>query len=111
MSPTRRGDVWWVAFGPSTGGEIQKTRPAVVVSNNAANAVLNRLVCVPLSRQTSKVYRSEALVRVGTTAAKAMADQIATISVQRLRAQLGAISETDLRAVEDAILRHLAIRR
>lgn len=111
MSPTRRGDVWWVAFGPSTGGKIQKTRPAVVVSNNAANAVLNRLVCVPLSRQTAKVYRSETLVRVGTIAAKAMADQIATVSVRRLRAQLGAISETDLRAVEDAILLHLAIRR
>jgi mRNA interferase MazF len=111
MPPMRRGEVWWVAFGPAIGGEIQKTRPAVIVSNNAANAVLNRLVCVPLSRQTSKIYRSEALVRVGAVAAKAMADQIATVSVQRLRAQLGAISESDLRAVEDAILRHLAIRR
>jgi mRNA-degrading endonuclease toxin of MazEF toxin-antitoxin module len=37
-SPTRpvarRGEVWWVAFDPTLGGEIYKTRPAVIVSND-----------------------------------------------------------------------------
>lgn len=111
MSPTRRGEVWWVEFGPSVGGETQRTRPAVVLSNNPSNAVLNRVVVVPLSRRVAKVYPGEARVNAAGTQAKAMADQIATISVRRLRARLGAISDTDLRAVEDAILRHLAIRR
>ncbi|MBZ5621889.1 MAG: type II toxin-antitoxin system PemK/MazF family toxin [Acidobacteriia bacterium] len=32
-----RGEVWWVNFDPSLGGEIQKTRPAVIVSNDASN--------------------------------------------------------------------------
>jgi hypothetical protein len=52
--------VWWVSFDPSVGGEARKSRPAIVVSNNAANAVLNRIVVVPLTSQTDKIYPSEA---------------------------------------------------
>ena len=41
--PPLRGEVWLVSFDPSVGGEIQKTRPAVVLNNDTANAVLNRI--------------------------------------------------------------------
>src|SRR5216110_2584420 len=107
----RRGEVWWVSFDPSIGGEIQKTRPAVVVSNNAANAVLNRIVVVPLSLQTSKLYPAEALVSINGRQSKAMADQIMTASTRRLQDKIGGLSRPDMRAVEDAILLHLGIRR
>ena len=111
MQPILRGDVWWVSFDPSVGGEIKKTRPAVVLSNNAANSVLNRVVVIPLSSQTAKVYPGEALVTVGGQAGKAMADQITTASKQRLRNRLGSLSPDDMKAVEDAVLLHLSIRR
>jgi mRNA-degrading endonuclease toxin of MazEF toxin-antitoxin module len=39
----KRGEVWWVNFDPSVGGEIQKRRPAVIVSNDASNKHLNRI--------------------------------------------------------------------
>jgi mRNA interferase MazF len=112
MSPTiKRGEVWWVAFDPSIGGEIRKTRPAVVLSNDAANSVLNRFVVVPLSSQAEKLYPSEARVTIGGKPAKAMADQIMTASRLRLRNRLGQLRSDDLDAVEEAVLLHLGIER
>jgi mRNA interferase MazF len=100
-----------VSFDPSIGGEIQKTRPAVIVSNNAANAVLNRLVVVPLSSQTRKIYPAEALVTLNGEQRKAMADQIMTVSKQRLNSKLGTVSARDMEAIDKVILLHLAIYR
>ena len=107
----RRGEIWWVAFDPSLGGEIRKTRPAVVVSNNAANAALNRVIVVPLTSKTEKVYPGEAMITLNGEPRKAMADQIMTASKQRLRSRLGELSHSDVVAVENAILLQLGIRR
>jgi len=107
----RRGEVFWVSFDPSTGGEIQKTRPAVVLSNDAANRALNRLVMVPLSSKIDRIYPAEAVVSVGGRQSKAMADQIATVSKLRLRQKLGRISSEDLERVEAAVLLHLDIQK
>jgi mRNA interferase MazF len=107
----RRGEVWWVSFDPSVGGEIRKTRPAIVLSNNAANAALNRVIVVPLSSQTAKLYPGEAVVTLNGEQSKAKADQIATASKQRLRNKAGSLSAADLAAVEKAVLVQLGIRR
>lgn len=107
----RRGEVWWVAFDPSVGGEIQKTRPALVVSNNAANAALNRLIVIPLTSKTAKVYPGQTMVTLNGEALKAMADQLTTASKKRLGSKLGDMSPYDVAAVEAAILLHLGIRR
>src|SRR5271157_6357810 len=88
----RRGEVWWVSFDPSVGGEIRKTRPALVLSNNAANAALNRVNVVPLTSQTEKLYPGEALVTLNGEQSKAKADQIATASKQRLLNKAGNLS-------------------
>lgn len=39
----KRGDVWWVNFDPAVRGEVRKERPAVIVSNDAANKNLNKI--------------------------------------------------------------------
>ncbi len=107
----RRGEVWWVSFDPSVGGEIHKTRPAIIMSNNAANSMLHRVIVVPLTSQTTKVYPGEALVTLNGEQRKAMADQIMSAAKQRLRAKLGGLSMPDVTAVENAVLLQLGIRR
>lgn len=107
----RRGEVWWVSFDLALGGEIQKTRPAIIVSNNAANAVLNRLIVVPVTSKAERVYPGEAVIEINGQQSKAMADQITTASKIRLRNKLCTLTVADLNLVEDAILFQLGVRR
>lgn len=107
----QRGEVWWVEFDPAVGTEIRKMRPAVIVSNNAANRNLARVVVVPLTSNTGRQYPGEAVVTVSGKSSKAMADQIMAADKSRLRNQLAALSKADMLAVEDAIKIHLALPR
>jgi mRNA interferase MazF len=99
----RRGDVYWVNFDPAIGGEIRKQRPAVIVSNDAAVRAQNRVQVIPLTSNVAHVHRWEALIQVGGAPRKAMADQIRTVSKERLSERVGALSRTDILLVEQAI--------
>jgi mRNA interferase MazF len=105
----KRGEVWWVEFDPSVGSEIRKTRPAVILSNDAANRHLGRVVVIPLTSNTGRRYPGEALVTVGGQSSKAMSDQIMAADKGRLRNQLGELSASDLLAVEAAVRLHLGL--
>ena len=107
----RRGEVWWVEFDPAVGSEIRKTRPAVIVSNDAANRNLARVVVVPVTSNTGRIYPGEAVITVGGHSSKAMADQIMAADKARLKSQLDTLSKADMLAVEDAIKVHLALPR
>jgi len=105
----KRREVWWVNFDLSVGGEIQKKRLAVIVSNDASNKFLNRVQVVPLTSKTDRLYPSEALVVLEGKESKAMADQLATVSKLRLFKRVGILSQEDMGRIEEAIKIQLGI--
>ena len=105
----RRGEIWWTSFEFSSGGEVRKTRPAVVVSNDDANSILNRVQIVPMTSNVRRVFQSEALVRIGERYSKATASQITTADKARLRERIGKVSEAEMEAIENAIRMQLAL--
>lgn len=107
----KRGEVWWVEFDPSIGSEIRKTRPAVIVSNDAANNNLSRVVVIPLTSNAAHLYPGESLVTIGGKQSKAMSDQIMAADKSRLKSRLAALSKSEMALLEDAILLHLGLPR
>jgi mRNA interferase MazF len=99
----KRGEVWWINFEPSIGGEIRKKRPAIIVSNDIANRNLNRVQVVPVTSNVIRLYPSDALIVLEDRQCKAMADQLTTVSKLRLINKLGEITFNELVAVELAI--------
>lgn len=105
----KRGEVYWVNFNPSIEEEIQKVRPAIIVSNNSANRYLNRVQVVPLTSNTNKVYPGEVLVTVDGKTGKALANQLSTVSKMRLRTHFDTLNKSDLIKVEQAIKIQLSL--
>ena len=105
--PVRRGEIWWVSFDPTQGGEIRKTRPAVVLTADALNRARRTVVVVPLS--TGPLPRRP--IVVGTpfagTGSVAVCDQVRAVDKRRLTRNQGRLSVADLRSVEDG-LRHIS---
>jgi len=100
-----RGSVWWVEFDPAVGSEIQKTRPAVIVSNDMANKFLARVVVIPLTGNVSRLYPGEAVVTVNGNKNKAMTDQIMSADKSRLKNKIAVLSDNDMVSIETAMKR------
>ena len=87
----RRGEIYFAALDPTVGAEVQKTRPVVVVSNNAANRASSVVTVVPLTSNVARVFPFEVLLpaaRTGLTKdSKAMAQQVRTLDKERLNAR------------------------
>jgi len=107
-----------VDLNPARGAEADKRRPAVIVSNDAANrtaAVLGRgvLTVVPLTSAVARVYPFQVRVPSGTAGlsrdSKAQAEQVRAVAVERIGARLGSVPEDLMTSIDRALRLHLAL--
>lgn len=96
------GAVWLVAFDPAVVGEVRKTRPAMILSNDDANAVLNRVQIVSVS-SIQALYLAEAYVLLNGRRRTTMADQITTVTILRLRRRMGQLGREGIEAIERVV--------
>jgi mRNA interferase MazF len=114
----RRGEIFLVDLEPAQGAESNKVRPAVIVSNNAANRSAERngrgiVTVVPVTSNTSRVYPFQVLLPAGegglTVDSKAQAEQVRSIDYARLRRRVGAITPASLGRLDEALRTHLGL--
>ena len=112
----RRGDIHLVDFEPAVGSEAGKRRPAIVVSNDAANAMATRfrrgvVTVIPLTSSVSRVYPFQVLLpatRTGLSVdSKAQAEQVRAVAVERIGDRMGLVPYTLMKQVDDALRIHL----
>ena len=114
----RRGEICLVDLDPTRGAEASKRRPAIIVSNDGANAAAERLgrgvvTVVPVTSNTARVYPFQVLLDATTTGldrdSKAQAEQVRSVAVERVGPVLGELSEELVLALDDALRLHLQL--
>jgi len=113
-----RGELRMVDLEPVRGAEADKRRPAVIVSNDAANGTAARLgrgvlTIVPVTSNVERVYPFQVLLPAGTAGlrrdSKAQAEQVRSIDANRIGEQLGRLPDVLMTSLDDALRLHLAL--
>ncbi len=114
----RRGEVRLVDLDPARGAEASKRRPAILVSNDAANATAARLArgvltVVPITSSVKTIYPFQVALPSGTGGlpvdSKAQAEQVRSIAVERIGALLGHVPASVMASIDEALRVHLSL--
>ncbi len=113
-----RGEVRLIDLDPARGSEANKRRPAVIVSNDRANATASRLgrgvvTVVPVTRNTSWVFPFQTLLLSADTGlrvdSKAQAEQVRSVTVERIGPVVARLAPSLMAELDDALRLHLQL--
>lgn len=109
-----RGDIYYAGLDPTIGSEVNKKRPVIIVSNDAANKVSNLVTVIPLTSTTHKIYNFEVLLGRDESGlkknSKAQCQQIRAVSKQRLdKNPVGKVSAEKMQSIDKALRLHLGL--
>jgi mRNA interferase MazF len=114
----RRGEIVTVNLDLARGSEASKTRPAVIVSNDAANATASRLgrgvvTVVPVTSNTARIYPFQVLLPARQTGlphdSKAQAEQVRSVAVERVGQRIGQLPASLVTDLDQALRVHLSL--
>lgn len=113
-----RGEIRLVDLDPVQGAEANKRRPAVLVSNDGANAMAASLgrgvvTVVPVTSNTERVYPFQVLIAATESGldrdSKAQAEQVRSVAVERIGRPVGRLPPSTMARLDDALRLHLAL--
>lgn len=113
-----RGEIRLTDLDPARGSDANKRRPAIIVSNDHANAAAARVgrgvvTVVPVTSNTSRVLPFQVLLPAGATGlrvdSKGQAEQVRSVSVERIGSVLGVVPASLMRQLDDALRLHLQL--
>ncbi len=113
-----RGEIRLVDLAPTRGSEADKRRPAVVVSNDRANAVAARfgrgvVTVVPVTSNVTRIFPFQALLPADETGlpthSKAQAEQVRSVALERVGPVLGRVPGRIMAEIDDALRLHLTL--
>lgn len=108
-----RGEIYLVCLDPTIGSEMNKTRPALIISNDINNQAAQTVTVIPITSSTEKIYPFETLLSSQDSGlhsnSKAKCNQIRTIDKKRLVKSIGKVSTKKIKEVEDSLLIHLGM--
>lgn len=88
----KRYDIYFADLNPTMGSEIKKIRPVVIISRDEMNQYLETVVVCPLTSKLHPQWRTRLQIRCADQDAEIAVDQIRTISKQRLKNKVDALS-------------------
>ncbi len=113
-----RGEIRLVDLDPARSGEADKRRPAVLVSNDGANTAAARLgrgviTVIPVTAHISRVYPFQVRLPARDTGldrdSKAQAEQVRSVSIDRVVDKLGSVPPALMLEVDEALRLHLSL--
>jgi len=90
----KRYEIYFADLNPTIGSEINKTRPVVIVSENAMNKYLETVVVCPLTYKIHAKWRTRLQISCAGKQSEIAVDQIRTISKRRLKKKIDQLSAT-----------------
>jgi mRNA interferase MazF len=109
----KRGEIYLVCLDPAIGSEINKSRPALIISNDINNEKAPTITVIPITSNIEKIYPFEVIIASIESGlskkSKAKCNQIRTIDKRRLHNFIGEITTEELKNIEKALLIHLGI--
>lgn len=112
--PVKRGEIYYANLDPTLGSETAKRRPVLIVSNDINNQAATTVTILPITSKVTKVYPFEVLLSSGDSGlpkpSKVQAQQIRTISIQRLDGKaIACLNLSLMEMVEIAMRLHLSL--
>ncbi len=105
----RRGEIWLINLDPTVGAEIRKTRPAVIVNDDAVG-ILPLRVIVPVTEWKERYAVAPWMVRLEPDVENGLdkpsaadAFQVRSVAQERFVRRLGKLSDAAMREISNAL--------